>query len=121
MKPENLTAVGTVSSWFSDQHLRQLGFNNLSSGKDPVGMTKKLMSGEIDAFVCSGVTFPDILTEAGYRYEEVVPAFSLMSSDYYISFSKSTANSVVQQWQTTFEAMVTDGTIATIRKRWFPE
>jgi ABC-type amino acid transport substrate-binding protein len=61
-----LAAVGTVSSWFSDQHLRQLGFNNLNSGKDPVSMTKKLMTGEMEAFVCSGVTFPDILTEAGY-------------------------------------------------------
>lgn len=118
---KKLAAVGTVSSWFSDQHLRQLGFSNLSSGKDPVSMAKKLMAGEIDAFVCSGVTFPDILTEAGYRYEEVVPALSLMSSDYYISFSKSTDNAVVQQWQTTFDAMVADGTVAAIRKRWFPE
>jgi ABC-type amino acid transport substrate-binding protein len=118
---KNLASVGTVSSWFSDQHLRQLGFSNLSSGKDPVSMTKKLMTGEINSFVCSGVTFPDILTEAGYRYEEVVPAFSLMSSDYYIAFSKSTDNAIVQQWQTTFDAMVADGTISAIRKRWFPE
>ncbi len=50
---KKLTAVGTVSSWFSDQHLRQLGFTNLVSDPDPVVMAGKLMRGEISAFVCS--------------------------------------------------------------------
>lgn len=116
-----LSAVGTVSSWFSDQHLRQLGFSNLISGKEPVAMTKKLMAGEIDAFVCSGVTFPDILKESGYGYDEVVPAYSLMSSDYYISFSRTTPAAVARHWQTTFEEMMADGTVNAIRKRWFPD
>ncbi len=38
----NLGSVGTVSSWFSDQHLRDLGFTNLVSEEDPGAMTKSL-------------------------------------------------------------------------------
>jgi len=118
---KKLPAVGTVSSWFSDQHLRKLGFTNLVSGKVPVEMANLLMQGKIDAFVCTGVTFPDILKEAGYQYANVTPAYALMSSDYYISFSKTTSLSIVQQWQTTFNSMVADGTVNAIRKKWFPD
>ncbi|MDA3943039.1 MAG: transporter substrate-binding domain-containing protein [Bacteroidetes bacterium] len=116
----NLGSVGTVSSWFSDQYLRDLGFTNLVSEEDPGAMTQKLMLGEVDAFVCSEVTFPTILREQGFEYEQIVPAFTLMSSDYYVSFSKSTDESFVSQWQTTLDAMKADGTYAAIYSRWFP-
>ncbi|HPO54651.1 MAG TPA: transporter substrate-binding domain-containing protein [Ignavibacteriaceae bacterium] len=117
---KNLQSVGTVSSWFSDQYLRQLGFTNLVSDPDPVIMTKKLMQGEINTFVCSAVTFPDILKEAGYQYSQVVPAFSLMSSDYYIAFSKSTPAGTVSQWQTALTAIKQDGSYDAIYHKWFP-
>lgn len=114
----NLMAVGTVSSWFSTQHLNTLGFANLVADREPVVLAKKLMLGEIDAFVCSGVTFPDILKDAGYSYNEVVPAFSLMSSDYYIAFSTNTPARVVSQWQSTLEGMKRDGTYDEIYRKW---
>jgi polar amino acid transport system substrate-binding protein len=116
----NLSAVGTVSSWFSDQYLQELGFTNLVSDSDPGVMTEKLMHGEIDAFVCSSVTFPDILKGLGYPYSEVVPAFSLMSSDYYISFSKNTPVTIVDQWQATLVSIELDGTYEAIYQKWFP-
>ena len=113
-----LARVGTVSSWFSTQHLAGLGFTNLISDPDPVAMTKKLMKGEVDAFVCSGVTFPDILHEAGYRLTEVVPAWSLMSSDYYIAFSLNTPAATVGKWQSALLAMKADGTYQEIARKW---
>lgn len=114
----NLSAVGTVSSWFSTQYLQELGFTNLVSDRDPAVMAGKLMNGEIDAFVCSDVTFPDILKEAEYQYNDVVPAFSLMSSDYYIAFSKNTAATIVNQWQSALESLKEDGTYEAIRNKW---
>jgi len=116
---KTLSSVGTVTSWFSDQHLRSLGFNNLVSNSDPKVMAKKLMDGEIAAFVCSGVTFGDILKEIGYQFSSVVPAFSLMSSDYYISFSKNTPASITTQWQNALESAKQDGTYQAIYKKWF--
>ena len=115
-----LNAVGTVSSWFSDQVLRGMGFTNLVSDNSPAVMTLKLMEGEIDAFVCSGVTFPTILAEQGFEYHEVNEAFTLMSSDFYIAISLGTPVSVVNQWQSALEAMQQDGTYEAIQRKWFP-
>lgn len=114
----NLKTVGIISSWFSGQRLQELGFTNLVEGREPVLMAKKLMSGEVDAFVCSGVTFPDILRDAGYPYNQVVPSYSLMSSDYYIAFSTNTPKKTVDQWQSAFNAMKQDGTLAAISLKW---
>jgi polar amino acid transport system substrate-binding protein len=116
----NIGSVGTVNSWYSDQYLREMGFTNLVSDDDPAVMTLKLMQGEVDAFVCSAVVFPDLLKDQGYQYSEVVESFELMSSDTYISFSKNTAAATVSQWQSTVEAMKADGTFEAIRSRWFP-
>jgi len=118
---KKISSIGTVSSWFSDQYLREQGFSNLVSDPNPVVLTQKLIKGEIDAFVCSEVTFPDIVYEAGFQYLDVSPAFALMSSDFYISFSKSTPPSTVNQWQSTLAGMKSDGTIDAIRKKWLPE
>lgn len=115
----NLTSVGTVDSWFSDQYLRSLGFTNLVSEGDPILMTKKLMSGEIQAFVCSSVTFPDIVRESGFKFNQVVPSYPLMSSDYYIAFSKNTPASVVSQWQESLEALKAEGVYGAIYAKWF--
>lgn len=114
-----LARVGTVSSWFSTQHLASLGFTNLVSDPDPVVMTKKLMKGEVDAFVCSGVTFPDILHDAGFRISDVIQAWSLMSSDYYIAFSLNTSATMVGKWQSALLAMKADGTYQEIARKWF--
>jgi len=115
---KKLESVGTVNSWFSDQHLRSLGFTNLVSDGSPAVMTKMLVSGEIDAFVCTSVTFPEILKDAGYQYSMVSPAFALMSSDYYIAFSNNTPDSVVKQWQDALDATKKDGTYQAIYSKW---
>ncbi|MHC1706600.1 MAG: substrate-binding periplasmic protein [Bacteroidales bacterium] len=117
---KSLNAVGTVTSWFSEQYLISLGFTNLVSDPDPKVMTEKLMNGEIDAFVCTDVTFPDILRSLGYQYSQVVPSFALMSSDYYIAFSKSTPVSTVNEWQSTLQKIKQDGTYTAIYHKWFP-
>lgn len=117
---KNLSAVGTVSSWFSDQYLRELGLTNLVSDGDPRVVIEMLMLGEVDAFVCSAVTFPDLLEGMGYQYSQVIPSFALMSSDYYISFSKNTSSALVDQWQETLEDLKLDGTYHAIYQKWFP-
>ncbi|MFA6128684.1 MAG: transporter substrate-binding domain-containing protein [Bacteroidales bacterium] len=114
----NLSKVGTVNSWFSTQYLQSQGFTNLVFNSDPAFLAKKLINGEINAFVCSSVTFPDILKELGYQYAEVVQAFALMSSDYYIAFSKNTPETIVSQWQHQFESLKQDGTYDAIYHKW---
>jgi polar amino acid transport system substrate-binding protein len=97
-----------------------LGFKNLVLDSDPEVLAEKLMKGEISAFVCSDVTFPDILKQAGYESPNVNPTFSLMSSDFYIGFSNTTSKTIVDQWQSTFNAIKLDGTYDAIHQKWFP-
>ncbi len=117
---KNLSAIGTVSSWFSDQYLRELGFTNLVSDGDPRVVIEMLMNGDVDAFVCSEVTFPDLLEGLGYQYSQVVPSFALMSSDFYIAFSKNTSSTIVDQWQEKLDEMKLDGTYSAICQKWLP-
>jgi len=100
--------------------LRDLGFTNLVSDPDPNVVTEMLFQEEVDAFVCSSITFPDILRSLNYSYSQVVPEYVLMSSDYYIAFSKNTSPVMVDQWQSAFEAMRSDGTYDAIYHQWFP-
>ena len=79
------------------------------------------MKGQVDAFVCTDITFPDILLELGYQYVDVNASFSVMSSDFYIAFSKNTSTTIVNKWRETLEAMKLDGTSDLIHKKWFPQ
>lgn len=115
-----LESVGTVSSWFSDQYLREQGFTNVVAETDPQLMVEKLMNGEVQAAVCSDVTFGDILRDAGFAWNDVTPAFNLLSSDYYIAFSKSTDIQIVNQWQYALQQAQNDGTFEAIHNKWFP-
>ena len=115
---KSLNSIGTVSSWFSDQYLRNQGFTNLVTDSDPAVMTQMLIKGEIDAFVCTSVTFPSILRELGYGYESVVPSIPIITSDFYIAFSKGTPTSLVEKWKSSFLEMKNDGTYNAIFDRW---
>jgi len=117
---KNLSAIGTVSAWFSDQYLREDGFANLVASGDPATMVNLLFTGQVDAAVCSDITFPDIIEAAGYSYADVIPTIGFLSSDFYIAFSLSTPSFTVDLWQETLEAAITDGTYNEIYQRWFP-
>jgi len=72
----------------------------------------------VDAFVCSGLTISDILSANDYTYAEVDATFTLMSSDFYITFSTNTPASTVEAWQGTLDAMHADGTYDVIYQKW---
>jgi polar amino acid transport system substrate-binding protein len=118
---KNLDNVGTVSSWFSTQHLQELGFTNLVQDSDPEVLVEKMLNGELDAFVCTDITFPDILSEAGYQYSDVNPSLELMASDFFIAFSKNTSAETIEKWQTALSNLKQDGTYNAIQQKWFPQ
>ncbi|MEZ5104627.1 MAG: transporter substrate-binding domain-containing protein [Draconibacterium sp.] len=115
-----LTAVGVINSWFSGQYLSKQEFPNLVYESDPAVMVQRLMDGEVDAFVCTDVTFPEIVAASGFSYNQTTPEFKLMASDFYIAFSNYTPASTVVQWQNALDQMKSDGTYNAILSRWFP-
>jgi polar amino acid transport system substrate-binding protein len=54
-----------------------------------------------------------------YQYNQVEPAFQLMSSDFYIAFSKDTPTGTVLKWQQALDAARQDGTYDAIYRKWF--
>ncbi|MDA3928833.1 MAG: transporter substrate-binding domain-containing protein [Prolixibacteraceae bacterium] len=118
---KNLEAIGTVDSWFSTQHLQEEGFENLVYDSDPEVLAKMLLNDEINAFVCTDITFPTILKDLDYSNNNVIPAFSLLASDFYIGFSNNTSTTIVNNWQQTLESIKTDGTFNAIHTKWFPK
>lgn len=118
---KTLEKIGVVSSWFSTQYLQEQGFTNLVFDGDPSVLTQKLINEEIDAFVCTDITFPEILKELGYNYSIVKPSYSMMSSDFYIAFSVNTPTLQIKNWQNALNEMINDGTYKAIKGKWFPE
>ena len=116
---KSLPSIGCVNSWFSTQYLQQQGFANLVYDSNPSVLADKLMKGQISAFVCTDITFPDILKQLGYSSTGVTKSFSVMSSDFYIAFSKSTSDAVVSRWQSALNQMKQDQTWNAIRQKWF--
>lgn len=116
----NLSAVGTVASWFSDQYLREMGFTNLVAKNDPVEMVNLLINDQVQAIVCTNITIAEILSEAGFAFNQIESTVALLSSDYYIAFSRNTDRQIVAQWQSALDAAKTDGTYQAIVNKWFP-
>jgi|GEM_PF-4792767 len=82
-------------------------------------MVLKLILGQISAFVCSSVTFPDIVKSAGYKVNQVVPSFELTPSDFYIAFSKNASTTLVSQWQNAFDQIKLHVSYDAIYRKWF--
>lgn len=116
---KKLKKIGVVSSWFSTQYLEKEGFTNLIYESTPEVLAEDLLDGEIDGFVCTDITFPNILKDLGYEYSNVTPAYEVISSDFYIAFSDNTSSSVVNKWKSTLEDIKQDGTYDEILSKWF--
>lgn len=116
----NLKAIGTCSSWFTEQMLLDMGFTNLISVPEPKQLATMLISGEIEATVFTDITMQDIITEAGLEIENFSKQHLLTSTDFYIAISKGTESEIVSSWQSALDEMVADGTFDSIYEAWYP-
>jgi polar amino acid transport system substrate-binding protein len=112
--------IGVVDGWFSSEFLTGLGFQNLESTKMPADNAKKLVEGTLDLATFTDLTGPEILKEAGYSMDQIVPAYIIKTYEYYIAFSKDTSDQIVNDWRRSFDDMNRDGTFAQLSKKWIP-
>jgi polar amino acid transport system substrate-binding protein len=110
--------IGVVDGWFSKEFLTGLDFKNLESTKLPVDNAKKLVEGKVDLCAFTDMTAPEILKEAGYSMDQIVPAYVIKTYEFYIAFSKDTSDDIVNDWRRIFEVMKTDGTFDKISAKW---
>ena len=117
---KSLRAIGTCSSWFTEQMLREQGFTNLVSVTEPERLAVMLMSGEIDATVFTDITMKGIIEAAGFDMALFSKQHLLTSSDFYIALSRGTDPETIEAWRSALREMVADGTFASIYSAWYP-
>lgn len=115
--------VGTIATYQDDareQFLQQKGFTNLESSPKLISCVRKLMGGRVDLWLDSNLTAHRVIKNAGYNPADLEPVLMVKTNQLYIAFSRSTADMVVQQWQSTLNKMVQDGSYQKIYHRWLP-
>lgn len=118
---KKVKAIATTTDWFTEQDLKSRGFKNLVSSPQPVANVRQLMSGEVQLAIFTDITIPAIVREAGYRMEDLEPVFTVSNTYFYIALSLGTPDATVRKWQALLDAIKTDGTFATIYRRYLPE
>ena len=112
-------AIATTTNWFTEQHLMELGFENLVSSKDPIDTVKLLADQKADLGVFTDVTLPELCREAKVDPDTFTPVLELLSTDYYIAISKITNTKIVEKWQKAFDTIKANGELARLHSKWF--
>jgi polar amino acid transport system substrate-binding protein len=114
-------AIATTTNWFTEQHLKREGFENLRSSPDPRENVRQLMQGEVQLSIFTDITIPEIVRDAGYGMQDLEPVFTVLQTDFYIAVSRDTPAAVVQAWQSTLDRMKRDGSFESIYRRYLPD
>jgi polar amino acid transport system substrate-binding protein len=115
-----VAAIGTVTSWFNEQDLKNRGFTNLVSSQLPADCVKKLMNGEVKLCVLTDITAGDIVKSAGYSMDDLEPVATLSSSYFYIALSLGTPKETVEKFKSALNGIKSDGTFEKIYLSYIP-
>ena len=115
---KQVTRIGTIRGDSKEQLLLNLGFENLESVSSEQLNLKKLMLGRIDLWANKQPGLKATCEQAGVDYKLIEEVLHLREKELCIAFSRATSDSIVAEWQASFDLMVQDGTITEIRRKW---
>ena len=110
--------IGTLRDDTRELLLKSQGFTNLEPVSDEQLNAQKLALGRIDLWAYKKPGLRTVCDLAGVDHNELEEIYHLREINISIAFSKQTADSIVEAWKSAFEAMLADGTIMQIRKKW---
>ena len=110
--------IGTLRDDTRERLLKRQGFTNLEPVSDEQMNARKLVLGRIDLWTYKIPGLRTVCDLAGVDYKEIEEIYSLREINVDIAFSKKTSDTIVQKCKNAFNAMVADGTLMKIRKRW---
>lgn len=114
-----LSSIATTTDWFSEQYLKDNGFDNLSSFPKPTDNIKEVMENRAKATIMADLTAKQIIKQAGYAEDDLKPILEVMRTQYYIAISKPTKAKTVAKWEKAFMDLQKDGTVNRIKSEWF--
>ena len=110
--------IGVLRDDTKEEFLEAHGFTNLEPVSDERKNAQKLVLGRIDLWVFKKPGLKTVCDLAGVDYEAVEEVFHLRETKVDIAFSLRTPDAVVAQWRAAFAAMLADGTVEAIRRKW---
>ncbi len=118
---KKIKAIATTTDWFTEQYLKQNGFTNLISSKDPAENLRQLINGDVQLSIFTDLTIPDIAKNAGFSINDLEPVYTVSQTYFYIAISKDTPLSIVKAWQSALDNMKKDGAFEKIYKSYLPD
>jgi polar amino acid transport system substrate-binding protein len=117
---KKLRAIGVYKDDVRDLYLTGKGFRNLDRTIDNIQNVKKLMAGRIEAFAYASTGLDEIARSAGFKAGDLKEALPLFNVQLFITISKSTPASTVEQWSRAFQAMRKDKRFERIFRKYYP-
>ena len=110
--------IGTYREDSKEQYLKSLGFNNLESVTQDSLNPKKLVAGRIDLWISAKTDFKLAVESEHLKLSDFKIVYTVKKQDLYIAISKQTDDSLVRKWQSVYDSMAKDGTLARIRSKY---
>ena len=110
--------IGTYREDSKEQYLKSVGFKNLESVTEDSLNPKKLVAGRIDLWVSAKTDYKLAVESEHLKLSDFKIVYTVRKQDLYIAISKQTDDSLVHQWQSAYDAMAKDGTLAKIRSKY---
>jgi polar amino acid transport system substrate-binding protein len=117
---KELSGVGVVSGWWTEQMLIDSSFTNIQAFSSPQEVLIQLMEGHVQASVLSDISIQFLTESAGYTKDDVSAQIALDTSLLYIVFGKNSTPDYVNAWSGALAQMKQDGAFETIWNIWYP-
>lgn len=118
---KRLGKIATYKNDSKEQVLKEKGFTNLDSNSSDETNVKKLMAGRVDAWITGELDGASLIKAAGLSPSDFEIAFVVDKKELYIAFSLQTPDELVAKWKSAYDAMIKDGSIQGIQKKWLDQ
>lgn len=115
-----LPFIGVVRDYAWDKYLTGQGFSNLDRAAEYASNVNKTAMGRIPVFVSANLSYQHELAVQGQKIQDYEVLMEFNKVQMYIAHSKDSDKAMVQAWQSAFDAMKKDGTVARLLKKWIP-
>lgn len=115
-----LKSIATPKDWHTHNFLKDNNFQNIvATSITPADAFEQLLHGEVEALFLSDVAVKWLVNSTNTPSSSIKEQMEAYSYKNYIAFSLTTPPSLVQKWQSTLDAMKSDGKFAEIWNKWF--
>lgn len=114
-------SIGVYRDDVRDQILSKAGLGNLDRINNNIANVQKLMSGRIDLYASSSLTYGVEATEAGFQPGDLKLVLPFQQTQLYIAMSKGTPEGVVQSWNAALKKLRQDGSWQKLLKKYYPQ